>query len=219
MHTATSTHPRSLDLASVRAGLRAGAVVVDGRPAEVFDAGHVAGAVNIPPGGEDVGALAARLLSPYVPVIAVSAWRTQAPWMAQRLEQAGFRWVLGGLDEGDADRVFAGAARQRSGAVELDRLAEEFATGAVLLVDVRDDWEWHDGHVPGSLHLPLENLREAAHLLPAVPIVTVCSGTRRGAAAASALRRLGLRNIWRVADGGVPDLLARPLGLDLLGAA
>jgi hydroxyacylglutathione hydrolase len=219
MHTAASTHPHCLDLASVTAGLRAGAVVVDGRPADVFDAGHIAGAVNIPPGGEDVGALAARLLSPHVPVIAVSAWRTQAPWMAERLEQAGFRWVLGGLGGEDADRAFGGAPRQRSGAVELDRLAEELATGAVLLVDVRDDCEWREGHVPGSLHLPLQSLREAAHLLPAVPIVTVCSGTRRAAAAASALRRLGLRNIWRVADGGVADLLARPLGLDLLGAA
>jgi hydroxyacylglutathione hydrolase len=217
MHT-TSPKDR-LSPTSVAAALRTGAVVVDGRPAEVFDAGHVAGAVNIPVGGDDVGALAARLLSPDVPVIAVAAWRTQAPWMAERLERAGFRWVLGGLGGEDADRALRRAPRHSSGAVEVDRLAEELATGAVLLLDVRDDAEWHDGHVPGSLHLPLENLREAAHLLPAVPIVTICSGSRRAAAAASALRRLGLRNIWRVADGGVSDLLARPLGLDLLGVA
>jgi hypothetical protein len=51
------------------------------------------------------------------------------------------------------------------------------------------------------------------------PIVTACSGGPRAAAAASALRRLGHRNIWRLADGGVSDLLARPLGLDLLGVA
>jgi len=37
--------------------------------------------------------------------------------------------------------------------------------------------------------------------------------------AASALRRWGHRNVWRVADGGVSDLLERPIGLDLLGAA
>jgi len=123
------------------------------------------------------------------------------------------------LDGEDADRAFAGHARKRSGAVDVDRLAGELATGAVLLLDVRDDDEWRDGHVPGSAHLPLERLREAAHMLPAVPIVTACSGGPRAAAAASALRRLGHRNIWRVADGGVPDLLARPLGLDLLGAA
>ena len=127
--------------------------------------------------------------------------------------------MLGALDGEDARRAFAGRSDHRSGAVEVDRLAGELTTGAVLLLDVRDDDEWRAGHIPGSAHLPLERLREAAHLLPAVPIVTVCSGNRRAAAAASALRRLGHRNIWRVADGGVPELLARPLGLDLLGAA
>jgi hydroxyacylglutathione hydrolase len=216
MHTVQS---RPLTSPSIAAALSGGAVVVDGRPADVFDAGHLAGAVNIPAGGEDTGALAARLLSPDIPVIAVATWRTHASWMADRLDDAGFRWVLGALGEEEVDLAFAGRPRNRSGAIGVDRLAGELATGAVLLLDVRDDDEWHAGHVTGSAHLPLESLREAAHLLPAVPIVTACSGVRRAAAAASALRRLGHRNIWRVADGGVPDLLARPLGLDLLGAA
>jgi rhodanese-related sulfurtransferase len=52
-----------------------------------------------------------------------------------------------------------------------------------------------------------------------VPTVTACSDGRRAAAAASALRRFGHRNVWRLAGAGVPDLLARPIGLDLLGAA
>ena len=130
----------------------------------------------------------------------------------------------GALDGEDADRAFAGRPRHRSGAVGVDRLAGELATGAVLLLDVRDDDEWDAGHVPGSAHLPLERLREAAHLLPAVPIVTACSGGRRAAAAASALRRLGHRNIWRLPTAACPTLAARArparraCGLDLLGA-
>jgi hydroxyacylglutathione hydrolase len=216
---AIRSQPLQISPVSVARALSAGAVVIDGRPAEAFDAGHVAGAVNIPVGGEDGAALAVRLLSPDVPLIAVATWRTQATWMADRLGHAGFRWVLGALDGENAHRAFAGRPRHRSGAVSVDRLADELATGAVLLLDVRDDDEWRAGHIPGSAHLPLERLREAAHLLPAVPIVTVCSGSRRAAAAASALRRLGHENIWRVSDGGVPELLARPLGLDLLGAA
>jgi hydroxyacylglutathione hydrolase len=218
MHTARS-HPPRLSLTSIAAALSDGAVVIDGRPADVFDSGHVAGAVNIPAGGGDVGALAARLLSPDIPVIALATEWAEASCMADRLDRAGFRWVLGALHGEDADRAFAGRPRNRSGAVDVDRLAGELATGALLLLDVRDDDEWRDGHVPGSAHLPLQSLREAAHMLPAVPIVTASAGGRRAAAAASALRRLGYRNIWRMADGGVPDLLARPLGLDLLGVA
>jgi hydroxyacylglutathione hydrolase len=216
---ATRSQSPSISLTAVAGALSAGAVVIDGRPADVFDAGHVAGAVNIPAGGDDTGALAARLLSPDVPVIAVAPCRAEATWMADQLGHAGFRRVVGALDADEAGRAFLGRPRHRSGAVEVERLAGELATGAVLLVDVRDDDEWRDGHVLGSAHVPLERVRETAHVLPAVPIVTVCSGSRRAAAAASALRRLGHRNIWRVADGGVSELLARPLGLDLLGAA
>jgi len=69
------------------------------------------------------------------------------------------------------------------------------------------------------VQLPLADLRHGAHLLPAVPTVTACSDGRRAAAAASALRRWGHRNVWRAAGGGVADLLTRPIGLDLLGAA
>jgi rhodanese-related sulfurtransferase len=97
--------------------------------------------------------------------------------------------------------------------------AVEVETGAVLLIDVREAAGRRRGYVPGSVHLPLAALRSAAHLLPDVPTVACCSDGRGAAVAASALRRWGHRNVWRVADGGVADLLGRPIDLDLLGAA
>lgn len=195
-----------------------GAVVIDGRPADAYDARHAAGSVNIPP-GEDAGAVAAALLGPCVPAMALAETPWQAHEVAESLVRAGFHRVLGAVSGSDAERVLIQGAPRRSGAVEVNRLAAEFATGAVLLVDVRDDGEWSTGHVPGSVHIPLEAISRAAHLLPSVPIVTACATGVRAAAAASALRRLGHRNIWRLGGGGVQDLLGRPLGLDLLGAA
>lgn len=180
------------------------AVVVDGRTAEAFDAGLLPGAVNIPPGGEDAGTVAAALLHRDVPAIALGETPERAEQTADRLAGAGFRHVLGAVGGRDAERLLAGRPLRRSGAVDVARVAGELATGAVLLVDVRDDREWACGRVHGSALLPLESLRTSG---------------MRAAAAASALRRLGHDNVWRLAGGGVPDLLARPLGLDLLGAA
>jgi len=211
------TSPRSqlLGPTTVAAALGAGATIIDGRAPEVFDAGHVSGAVNVP-AGDDSGALTACLVGRDVPVIAVSDDPDEAAGIADQLDLAGFRNVLGAASAGPA----LGRHRlQRSGAVEVGRLAAELATGAVLLVDVRDTWESCEVRIPGSVHLPLANLRAAAHLLPAVPTVTVCKDGRRAAAGASALRRFGHRNVWRLAGAGVPELLARPIGLDLLGAA
>jgi hydroxyacylglutathione hydrolase len=186
------------------------------RPAAAFDAGHAPGAVNVPGGG---GEIAAHLLARDVPVIAMGADAGSAAVAAADLSVSGFRRVLGAIAVPDTAAALARGATGRSGAIGLDRLADELATGAVLLVDVRDPSESRCGRLPGSVHMPLMELRRAAHMLPAVPTVTACSDGRRAAAAASALRRWGHRNIWRVDGGGVDDLLRRPIGLDLLGAA
>ena len=215
-----TTPPRSQPLGpvAVAAALSGGATVVDGRAPDAFDAGHAAGSVNVP-AGDDAGALTACLVGRDVPVIAFSDVADEAAWMADQLDLAGFRSVLGGVSGSGAGHALGHPRLHRSGSVDIGRLAAELATGAVLVVDVRDPWESCEGRVPGSVHLPLASLREAAHLLPAVPTVTACTDGRRAAAAASALRRFGHRNVWRLAGAGVPDLLARPLGLDLLGAA
>ncbi len=210
--------PHPLAPIAITAALAAGAAVIDARAPAAFDRGHVAGSVNIPC-GDDAGAIAAQLVARDVPVLACAEGRQDASVLAEQLERAGFRHVVGAVAEERARGTLGRHRHHRGGAVGVDRLADELATGAVLLVDVRDDEEACRGRVPGSVHLPLASLRAAAHLLPAVPTVTACSDGRRAAAAASALRRFGHRNVWRLADGGVPDLLARPIGLDLLGAA
>jgi rhodanese-related sulfurtransferase len=203
---------------AVAAALAAGAAVIDGRSPEAFDAGHVAGSVNVP-AGDDAGALAAQLVARAVPVLACADLLEDASVLEHQLGRAGFRHVLGSVAGERARRALGRHRHHRCGAVDVDRLAAELATGAVLLVDVRDDWEAGRGRVPGSVHLPLAGLRAAAHLLPAVPTVTACSDGRRAAAAASALRRFGHGNVWRLAGAGVAELLDRPIGLDLLGAA
>jgi rhodanese-related sulfurtransferase len=216
--TAAGTRLRLVGPAPVAGALRAGAAVVDGRMPQAFDAGHLPGAVNVP-GGAGAGELAALVLARDVPVLALAGRPDEAAELAAGLAVAGFRELLGAVAGDHPGRAVGGHPLARGGAIEVARLADELATGAVLLIDVREAAEWRRGYVPGSVHLPLAALRGAAHLLPDVPTVACCSDGRRAAVAASALRRWGHRNVWRVADGGVADLLGRTIGLDLLGAA
>src|SRR4249919_1457354 len=100
MHT-THPRPQSLGPTSVAAALSAGATVIDGRAPELFDAGHVARSVNVP-AGDDAGALTAHLVGRDVPVIAFSDDADEAAWLADQLDLAGFRSVLGSVaGEGD----------------------------------------------------------------------------------------------------------------------
>jgi len=213
-----SARVRLVGPAPVAGALRGGAAVVDGRPPDAFDAGHLPGAVNVP-SGPGAGEVAALVLSRDVPVLALAGRPDEAADLERQLELAGFRSLLGSVSGDHPGRAVGGHPLARASAIEVDRLADELATGAVLLIDVREVADWRHGSVPGSVHLPLAALRGAAHLLPDVPTVACCSDGRRAAVAASALRRWGHRNVWRVADGGVDDLLERPIGLDLLGAA
>jgi rhodanese-related sulfurtransferase len=49
--------------------------------------------------------------------------------------------------------------------------------GQVLIVDVRDERSYADGHIPGSVNIPLETLQQKLATLKAVKksIVTYCS--------------------------------------------
>ncbi|WP_077597789.1 rhodanese-like domain-containing protein [Olsenella urininfantis] len=81
------------------------------------------------------------------------------------------------------------------------------ATEGSLLVDVRDEGEFAEGHIPGAINLPLPQVLAAQGLPPRkdVPLCVYCRSGARSARAVQALRQLGYagaRNIggitaWR----------------------
>lgn len=81
----------------------------------------------------------------------------------------------------------------------------------ILVLDVRTPAEFRGsfGHVPGSLNLPLDELRSQLddvkdRLEPfrTVPVFLMCLSANRAARAARLLKRIGLVNI-RVVNGGM----------------
>nr|BBH86046.1 hypothetical protein KTC_07970 [Thermosporothrix sp. COM3] len=74
-----------------------------------------------------------------------------------------------------------------------------------LILDVRSALEYHNGHIPNALHLPLEQLYKQTNTLsPERLIVTYSNilqqGTSRGEQAAAFLRKQGFV-AWTLADG------------------
>ena len=82
---------------------------------------------------------------------------------------------------------------------KLDR-GEQF-----LLVDVREESEWANGHVPGAVHLGkgvIERDIEARVDDPATPMILYCGGGYRSALAADNLQKMGYTNVLSM-DGGM----------------
>ena len=78
--------------------------------------------------------------------------------------------------------------------LELDaaRVAELHERGAIQLVDVREDHEWRDAHIPGTRHVELDRLVSSAGTIARdVPVVFYCALGTRGWLAAAAFRRAG----------------------------
>jgi len=82
-----------------------------------------------------------------------------------------------------------------------------------ILLDVREDAEWVNGHIPSAHHISRGVLeREIERAIPEknAPIVLYCGGDDRSALAADNLQKMGYANVASL-DGGLPGWTA--LGL------
>jgi sulfur-carrier protein adenylyltransferase/sulfurtransferase len=110
----------------------------------------------------------------------------------------------------EIDEVDAGRARTLLDSAE-----------SPVLVDVREQDEWDEGHIPGAIHVPrgyLESRIEQAAPDRTKPVVLYCAGGNRSAFAAKTLEELGYENVSSLAGGytdwkrnGFPTQLPRSL--------
>jgi sulfur-carrier protein adenylyltransferase/sulfurtransferase len=88
-----------------------------------------------------------------------------------------------------------------------------------LLVDVREQSEWDEGHIPGAVHLPrghLESRIEREAPDPTRPIVVYCSAGNRSAFAAKTLGEFGYEDVTSLA-GGFTDWKRNGFPIELQG--
>ena len=80
--------------------------------------------------------------------------------------------------------------------VDIETFADALAKGAVAL-DVREPDEYIDAHIPGVVHVPMSELGQRLHDLPAErPLYVVCATGARSLMAATALQnQAGIESI------------------------
>ena len=70
------------------------------------------------------------------------------------------------------------------GTIDIDPrdAARRLEAGELILVDVREPYEWHAGHVPGSTHVEMQQVASMAPEIPKDrPVAFIClGGTRSG---------------------------------------
>lgn len=87
-------------------------------------------------------------------------------------------------------------------AIETCALQQEGA--AFLLIDIREDREWQQGHATGAVHIGRGVLeRDIEQVMPDrdTKIVLYCGGGYRSALAADSLQKMGYSNVFSMAGG------------------
>ena len=105
---------------------------------------------------------------------------------------------------------------------EVDAPRAQDLLGSAIFVDVREQDEWDEGHIPGAVHIPrgyLESRIENAAPDHSRHVVVYCAGGSRSAFAAKTLEELGYESVASLAGGytdwkrsGLPTQLPQSLG-------
>ncbi len=95
-----------------------------------------------------------------------------------------------------------------------DIVAKLNDAGEVVIIDVREDWEYQEGHIPGATLIPLGSLPDRISEIPSdVPVVLVCRSGNRSGQAFRFLTQKGLDNVHNM-KGGMLAWQDAGLGID-----
>ncbi|MDZ4721473.1 MAG: rhodanese-like domain-containing protein, partial [Roseiflexaceae bacterium] len=171
--------------------LDTGALLIDLRQSDVYAAGHIRGALNLPYGPMLLN-WGGWLANGEQAIVLVGSLE-QAESARAELLLIGMDRIIGSITPGDVAAWMhagrPGATFRRRSAADLRAQIEAGAT----VIDVRRPAEYAAGHIPGSRNLPLGGLPQLVKELPPIcgPIVVHCQGGGRSPIAAGILAAHG----------------------------
>lgn len=191
-----------LTVDAVRKQMAQGVRVVDTRSPREFAGGHIANAYGIPL-DTPLGTWAGWVIPFNAPLILIADDSQRREQAVRQLIRIGYDNLSGYLDGGMAAWDAEGLPTLRIPVMsvqELVRAHQEYRAPAML--DVRQDAEWHAGHLPDAIHLEGGRLVSAELPIPREePLVVHCGHSARSTVAISLLEQRGYQDV-RLLHGG-----------------
>lgn len=192
-----------LDVAAFKNWISGEAILLDTRRSDLFVAGFVPGSISIGLDGR-FAEWAGSILSFNKPIVLVTAPGEEKESVI-RLARVGFDKVQGFLQGGFEAWQQAGEPIDMIIDVEADELAMDIPfDDNLIVVDVRRETEFADGHVKDAINLPLQELTDPGNMAQFEEnhnLYIHCGGGYRSIIAASLLKRQGFHNLRNVTGG------------------
>jgi hydroxyacylglutathione hydrolase len=197
--------PEPLSPRQVEQRRAAGALVVDVRTHEQFDDAHLPGSICVSALHAGFGTKLAWLGADADELVFVGRDDDDARVAADLAAAVGITAPAGYLAGGMTSWRLERREVARIERIDVPALHERLESdGDVQILDVREESEWRQRHIPGSLHVPYHDIDHLPEGLdPQRPVAVICSSGQRSAVGASLLQRLGAHRAIHVVDGGV----------------
>lgn len=197
-------NPKPLSIQEAIPYFQHGAALLDTRSKEAYLQMHVPGSVHLP-GDEQLSNRIGFVLSPDQPVILLLEDPAGYEQVVYSLARVGYDQVAGFLAGGlqawaSAGLPLASGEIQDLTPAGLNDLLQNGSRPVV--VDVREPWEYAQGHIPGAQLIPLGQLNSRlAELDPARPVAVICASGSRSQSAAALLGQQGFAKVYNLLDG------------------
>jgi hydroxyacylglutathione hydrolase len=198
--------PKPLTIQEAIPHFQRGAGLLDTRSKEDFVRAHVPGSVHL----EVDDQLSNRIgfvFPPNAPVILLLSNPADYEKVFFSLARVGYDNVVGYLAEGldvweEMGLPITSGDIQDIEPVELNNLLIHGNGNRPVVVDVREPWEYQQGHVPGAVLMPLGQLSTRLDELDLEkPVAVICATGSRSQSASALLGQKGFKTIYNVLGG------------------
>jgi hydroxyacylglutathione hydrolase len=180
-----------------------GALLVDVRTDFQFDDAHIPGSVSNTMLRSGFGTKLAWIAEPDQEIVFIGRDDDDGKIAARLAVAVGVRNLAGYLAGGMTSWRAEGRDVERVERIDVPKLHER--DGSMQILDVREQKEWDEGHIPDSVHMPYHDIHSLPDGLdPQSPIAVICASGQRSAVGASLLKAHGAAEVIHVVDGGVP---------------
>ncbi|MBI2861852.1 MAG: rhodanese-like domain-containing protein [Chloroflexi bacterium] len=98
--------------------------------------------------------------------------------------------------------------------IDVERAKEMIERKEVQIIDVREEWEYERGHIPGAKLIPLNVvLSKPREVLEGDHVLFVCGVGERSAVACEMAAAVGLKHLYNL-EGGTMDWIKKGYPVD-----
>jgi len=196
---------------AVEALLKDGHYLIDARSSATWGGGHIEGSINVQMSSAEFEQRVGWVVPDDSPIILLTEKDEEAQKCIYNMGFIGLdQFVAGFLEGGLTAWMDSGRSVQTTPQIDVKTLHERLSTNGLRVLDVREQDEWDEGHIEGSVVMPYTHLAPQLGRPPRFDelgldkgssIAVACATANRSSTAIGLMLREGYSKLYNVTGG------------------